>query len=369
MSMYYDYSKIDGYQCPVKIVVSRRGLGKTFGKIKSFVEQFITDGKMFIYVVETGDMIKELARNDGDKFWKAIIEYYEKQDTSRKRYFYSKLIKTEVEVDDDSTEAVRTKSVAKLFGGTIKIDGKTAGYIVDFNSFGELKRNNFNGIRNIFIDEFISEKLDRTTLDYPRRVSSIIQSVARLRKVNVYMAGNTVRLDDPILSRMGFKIEKYGIYKRRDAHGLLCVLDFVDPADYPEFAEEHDKSVAGRFAKMLGETHEEENTFLEDLPRSRRLEKYDYKKGGTYWNIIKDDVIITLKERTDGTFACVPFSGRNVRTLFCLTEKEQGYRYGYHIICSLTLRKTLMNMLRADCIYYYSEIEYNKLKIIVQGGK
>ena len=72
---------------------------------------------------------------------------------------------------------------------------------------------------------------------------------------------------------------------------------------------------------------------------------------------------------TDGTFACVPFSGTNVRTLFCLTEKEQGYRYGYHIICSLTLRKTLMDMLRADCIYYYSEIEYNKLKIIVQGGK
>lgn len=367
--MYYDYSVIDGYKCPVKIVVSRRGLGKTFGKIKSFVEKFITRNEQFIYVVETGDMIKELARNDGDKFWKAILEFYAEQDTSRKRYFYNKLVKTEIEVDDDEVEETKSKSVARLLGGTIKIDGKTAGYIVDFNSFGELKRNNFNGIKNIFIDEFISEKLDKTTLDYPRRVSSIIQSVARLRDVHVYMAGNTVRLDDPILSRMGFKIEKYGFYKRRDEYGLLCILHFVDPEDYPEFAEKHDKSVAGRFAKMLGETHEEDNAFLEDIPKSRRLEKFDYKKKGIYWNIIKDDIIITLRERQDGTFACVPFAGTTAKNLYCLTEKEQGYRYGYHIICSKSLKQVLMDMLRADCIYYYSEIEYNKLKLIIQGGK
>ena len=369
MSMYYDYSRIDGYQCPVKIVVSRRGLGKTFGKVKSFVEKFITKGEKFIYVVETGDMIKELARNNGDKFWSAILEYYSSQDTARKRYFYNKLTETSIEEVEGADSESSINSIAKLIGGTIKIGGDTAGYILDFNAFGEIKRNNFNGFKNIFVDEFISEKLDKTTLDYPRRISSIIQSVARLRDVKIYMAGNSVRLDDPILSRMGFKFDKYGILKRYDKHGLFCVLDFVDPNDYTEFAEKHDKSVAGRFASMIGETNEEENKFLEDLPKDKRLPSLKYKKNGYLINVIKDDVIVTIREREDGTFACVPFSNKNTSKLYCLTEKEQGYKFGYHIICSKSLRQTLMNMLKAGCIYYYSEIEYKKLKIIVEGGK
>ena len=76
------------------------------------------------------------------------------------------------------------------------------------------KRNNFANVGLIIVDEFISEKLDKTTLDNPRRISSIIQSVLRLEKVRIYLLGNSVRLDDPILARMGFKLEKYGIYKK-----------------------------------------------------------------------------------------------------------------------------------------------------------
>lgn len=45
-----------------------------------------------------------------------------------------------------------------------------------------------------------------------------------------------------------------------------------------------------------------------------------------------------------------------------MTEKEQGFKFGYHIICNKALRQTLMDMLKSDCIYYYSEIEYNQLK-------
>lgn len=369
MSMYYDYSKLDGYQCPCKIAVSRRGLGKTFGRLKLCVERFLTKGELFIYVVETGDMIKELAKDNGAKFWNAILEYYSEQNTSRKRYFYSKLTETSIEDVEDADNLEKVTTIAKLMGGTIKIGGKTCGYIVDFNSFGDLKRNNFNGVKRIFIDEFISEKLDKTTLDYPRRISSIIQSVARLRGVEIYMAGNTVRLDDPILSRMGFKIKSYGFYKRYIRGKLFCVLHFVDPEDYPEFAQAHEESVAGRFAEMLGETNEEENRFLEDLPECRRLNSFKYKKKGYYVNVIKDDIIVTLREREDGTYACVPFAGATVKKLMCLTEKEQGYRYGYHIICSKNLRQMLMDMLRADILYYYSEIEYKKLKLILERGK
>lgn len=365
--MYYNYSKIDGYQCPIKIIVSRRGLGKTFGKIRKYTERYITSKRRFIYVVETGEMVKELSKNKGEKFWSALLKYYEEQDTSRKRYFYNKLTSLEVEEDEESNEE-KIICNANITGGTLKINGETAGYIIDLNSFGELKRNNFVDIGAVLIDEFISEKVDKTTLENPRKVASIIQSIARLRDIEICLLGNTVRLSDPLLSRMGFNIKEYGFYKKYDKYGLVAVLHFVDPKEYKAFAKAHEESVAGRFASLLGETHEEENKFIEDLPESRKLKDFKYKKGGVSMNIVKDDIIITLKELEGGYMACVPFSGRNTKMLYCLTEKEQGYKLGYHIVCNKSLKQYLMNLLRADIVFYYSEIEYTQLKIIIKGA-
>lgn len=370
--MFYDFSKIDSYHCPIKIVISRRGLGKTFGKLKSFTERFVTKGQRFIYIVETDEMVTTLTKNNGERFWCNLLDYYSEMDTSRKRYFYERL--TELKVSDDEEEnkeleeLVTRQAKAKIIGGTIKINGETAGYILSLSSFGEIKRNNFGKIKHIIVDEFITERLDKTALENPKKVSSLIQSIGRLKDMKIYLLGNAIRFDDPILSRMGFKIDRYGYYKKYDKYGLLAVLHMVNPDDYPEFAEAHEKSTAGRFAAFVGETNEEENRFLSDLPANRRLENLKYRKNGYSVNIVKDDVIVTIKELENGRYACVPFAGRNAKTLICLTEKEQGFKLGYHIICNRALKQTLMNMLRADVIYYYSEVEYNKLKIIIKGA-
>lgn len=373
MGMHYNWSKLDGYPCPVKIAIGQRGIGKTFGKIKSCTEDVAIKLKKkerskFIYVVETGEMVVELTKNNGEKFWIALLNYYEKCDTSRKRYFYELLTELKVTEDDEEGIIKKRKINAKVRGGTIFINGETAGYIVDMNAFGELKRNNFDGVDYVIIDEFISETLDKTSLENPKKISSIIQTIGRLRNIKIYMMANTVRQDDPILARMGFKLEKYGIYKIYDNEGLFAVLDFINPADYPEFNEKHNASVAGRFAKMLGETNEEENKFKADLPKSRRLViPCKYKKSGFSCNIVRDNIIITVKQLENGDIACVPFAKHPTSSLYCLTEKEQGYKLGYHIICNKALRQTLMNFLRADVIYYYSEIEYNQLKLIIKG--
>lgn len=370
MGVYYDWSKIESYDCPVKCVIARRGIGKTFGKIKSFLEQFITGGHRFIYIVETGDMVKELARNRGEKFWSAILDYYSKQDSSRKRYFYSKITELNISDDDESQDEIfdQRKTLCHLIGGTIKINGETAGYIVDLNSFGEIKRNNFTGVRNILFDEFISEKIDKTTLDNPRKISSIIQSICRTRKdVRIYLAGNTVRATDSVLARLGFKLTKYGFYFKHDKYGLFMVLHYVDSRDYPEFVEKHNESVAGRFANMLGENHEEENTFVSDIPDNRLLSEMNFKKKGFSINIVKEDTIVTIRQLENGGFGCVPFSNNRVSNLYCMTEKEQGFKFGYHIICSKSLKTTILEMLHSNIIYYYSEIEYAKLKFIIKG--
>lgn len=366
INMYYDWSKVDSYPCPIKIVISRRGLGKTFGKLKSFVERTIHNGKYFIYVVETGDMIKELGRNNGEKFWSAILDFYSKCDTSRKRYFNRLLNDTEIVIDENNEEEI-FKPNTKLINGTIKACGKTIGYIVDMNSFGEIKRNNFTKAKYIIVDEFISEKRDITTLQYPKRISSIVQSIARLNDIQIYLLGNSVRLDDPILMRMKFKLDKYGYYLKYDEEGLLAILHFVNPEDYPEFDKAYNKSVAGRFAKLMGETNEEENKFVSDVPEDKILKDYKLRKGGYSISIIKNDVIVSIRELNDKRYACFPFLNKNCSTLLCMTEKEQGYKDGIHIICNKELKQILLNMLKSNSMYYYSELEYTKLKYILKG--
>ena len=134
-----------------------------------------------------------------------------------------------------------------------------------------------------------------------------------------------------------------------------------------EFAIAHDKSVAGRFANLIGETNEEENKFLSDLPENRRLNTFAYKKNGFSLSVVKDNIIVTIKELKNGNIACVPFANRGTKNLYCLNEREQGFKLGYLIIYDANLRKTISAMMRADIIYYYSEIEYNQLRLILKG--
>lgn len=366
---HYNYSKIDSYHCPVKIIVSVRGLGKTFGKLKTCTEDFVDKSSRFIYVVETDEMTQELTKNNGEKFWSKLLEFYSEYDTGRKRYYYNKLTELVVDDSEEEQEEIFTRKInTKLVGGTIKINGETSGYIVSMNSFGEVKRNNFTKIKYIIVDEFISEKMDKTTLQNPRKISSLIQSISRTQTdVKIYLLGNAIRFDDPILSRMGFKLEKYGWYLKYDNKGLFAVLHFVDPQEYPKFQEKHDNSVAGRFAKMIGESNEEENKFLSDLPKEKRLNTFNYRKKGLNINIVKENTIVTIKELNDGKFACVPFAGKNTKNLYCMTEKEQGYKLGYHIICNKALKQMLLNMVKADILYFYSEVEYVGLKFILKG--
>lgn len=374
--MYYDWTKIDGYHCKVKIVIAQRGIGKTFWKLWQCARRYVTKREKFIYLVETGDMVKELAKNNGDKFWNKIIEYVSERDTSKKRYFYDKLVGAKLEEvkEDSEGDVVVNEDIfkrggvkAKLYGSTIVIDDETAGYIVDFNSFADIKRNNFAGVKNIIIDEFISEKTDKTTLEYPKKISSIIQSVSRLKDVNITMLGNSIRVDDPVLSRMGFNLKDYGIYYYRDEHGLFAVLDYVNPADYPEFVEAHSKSVAGRFAKMVGEVHEEENRFMSQIPKSRRIQDLRYRKGGMFISITRDNVVVTLRSLENGGMACVPFCGRRTEMIYCFTEKEQGFRLGVNIVCNKMLKDMIFKLMQANAIWYYSEVEYNQLKLILKG--
>lgn len=259
MSMYYDWRKIDGYNAPVTVVLAKRGIGKTFKRVFIAVKDFCLKGDRFVYVVETEDMVAELSQNHGEKFFASILEYMRENQTHLNSNILARM--------GENSEVTEGDTLNKIKGGTIIIGGETAGYIVSINGFAKLKRNNFVQVRYLIIDEFIPEEINIRHLKFAYKVVSLVQSIARLKNIKIYMLGNTIRLDDIILSRMGLSDMKPGeIRKIKDKYGLLVVCHRVDNKEYEEFTEKSDESVAGRFAKLLKEDNLERNEFKQDIP-------------------------------------------------------------------------------------------------------
>lgn len=276
--MYYNWREIDGYGCPLKIVLSRRGLGKTFGAVKDKgIWKFMKHGKMFVYVVETKDMVKELCQNKGQKFFCNIIEFCDQNPSSKNNEMYKALIGSEVSEFEFQKTKSKDSTPAMTVGGAIKIQNKTAGYIVAYNDYGDLKRNNFLNPGTIIFDEFIPEERDIRNLRDPYKMVSVVESVARLKDVEIVMLGNSVRADDPVLIKLGLTNMKLGEFRRIYIDGeLFGVCHYVDPEEYKKFDEVKQKTTAYKFAKLMGENTLNENTFkgaiTDDLLLPNKLE-------------------------------------------------------------------------------------------------
>ena len=139
LKMYYDYRIIDGYGAPIVVIVAKRGIGKTFGRVIRAIKRFKEYSRRFIYVVETEDMVDVLSQNRGEKFFSKVIEYLENQKSNKSKKLLNFISSAEIE----ETEKISSGAKSNIRGGTIYINGKTAGYIVSLNGFSKLKRNNF----------------------------------------------------------------------------------------------------------------------------------------------------------------------------------------------------------------------------------
>lgn len=303
MSMYYNYRKIEGYNIPIMVIVGPRGLGKTFGVLLTKgIYSFVNKGDRFIYVVETKDMVDTLAQNKGEKFFSAILEYLHNNPSNKHNRILDKLLPSDTnntEVESGEIDELSKSLPNKIIGGTIKIGGETAGYLIALNDFANIKRNNFTGVKTIIVDEFIPEQIDIRHLQNPRKLISIIQSIARLKYIKIYLLGNSIRPNDIILTRLGLDNMKPGEFRViKDKYGPLIVGNMVDRREYQEYSEKQDASVAGRLATLMREDNLDKNSFsqalTEDLlipssPKASHLLFCIHGEGGSIRvNVTKD---------------------------------------------------------------------------------
>ena len=360
MGMYYNYREIDGYQTPIRVILSRRGLGKTFGALMKCVRKHVTTGKRFVYVVETEEMIDELSQNHGEKFFAGIMDYLENKASARERKLLAPLIDEETE----AAEVTEGETLNHIRGGVIRIAGNTAGYIVAFNSFAKLKRNNFRDVAYIIVDEFIPETIDVRSLKNAYKIVSIVQSIARLQNVVIYMLANSIRVNDIVLERLHLANLKPGeIRVVKDKYGALVVGQMVNNSDYSTFEEQANKSVAGRLAALMQEDNLERNEFNTGLKHEMMIG--DHPKQSSFVacvvGINGESFRIHVTKDLEETYILEDY-GKNVRSRFCLDQKfatpNVFYRPDY--------RDYLLAKYEKGRIRFDTPSTYMKFKIILR---
>lgn len=264
---YYNWTKADSYNTALRGAIGKRGIGKTFGPFKKAILGAIK-GFSFIYVVENKEQVKTLAQDKGVKFFEAIKQYAIDNPKANKGLLYKYLIEGSSSVDEDEELDEIFKTTTQLKGGTIRLNDKNVGYIIAWDDFANIKRNNFpKNVRYILIDEFMPEQTDINSVKISRKITSLLQSIGRTRDdFTVYLMSNALRRTDALLDRLKCSKIKLGeAYIVSDEYGPLLYMEYIDPSNYEELNKLQDSSIAGRVAKLLDEDNLDKNVFRDEL--------------------------------------------------------------------------------------------------------
>ena len=263
MRKYYDWKKTFNYDADITMVIGDRGVGKTYGLRRQFIDDFIKRGERFVSVCRTKESMSTIARG-----------------------YFSKIC----EVDKDVSN--RFEFSCNSSGAYIrrKTDGKKKppwnqiGYFVAMSQFGLAKETTFEGVRRIVLDEGIIELIDRYHNYLSNEwyiLSSIVNSCARetgetrKHKPNVYILGNACDLINPYFAACGIDdVPPYGKTWYRDKTFLL---DYIEP-DPERVRDVTDNTVAGRMMRDTSQADvyvrnafaNADRKFVADKPRSAK---------------------------------------------------------------------------------------------------
>lgn len=353
--MYLNWRTIEGYNVPLQIVIGERGMGKTFYPVFKHIKEFLRTEKRFIYLVDTDDAVKMISSNHGEKFFARILEYMINNPTKSNQYYHKLMTQSEITTDDIAN---------KIIGGTIIINNKTAGYILSIDNFHKTKRNNFTNISAIIVDEFIPEKTDIRTLQNPYKLNNIIQSISRTDNVKIYMLGNSVNVDDPIVVRFGLHTLKTGEIRRinvTNEYGTfnLGVAWKPNPKDYPKLQKAKNTSIAGLFSQAIGETNLETNTYKNDLPNSLKLPpKLESSKH--ILTIHGNQCSIRFHWTKSKKLYCLHDYGQNVINRICIDKKYIAPNISF----VPRWKETILKHYNQNNIYFDNGYTYNLFKLI-----
>lgn len=232
MTRFYDWEKTLSYDADVTMVVGARGLGKTYGLRKRFVQDFMKDGSRFVEVTRFKNELSGVSDGYFNRIEREFPDYVFRTDA---RYAY-----------------IAEKS------DTNKHDWQLMGYFCALSDGQLLKKRTYDKVKRLVLDEAIIERTDRYHNYLPNeytKLANLVDTCSRERedddsiRPRVYLLGNACDIANPYFARYRVPtLLKFG-YSWHDNKTFL--LHYVESAEYGE--RKLAGTVAGRMMRGTSE--------------------------------------------------------------------------------------------------------------------
>lgn len=249
--LYLSNNHLMSYGCHVMAEIGARGIGKTYNKKKYVLKQFIFKGRVFAWLRDNENALKEVMDNNGAKWFKDVI----KDPCINKHLKDAKIV---------------------LKDGILTINGKLAGYFMACSTFYKLKGNDYQDIDIIVYDEFIAEKTQAIRGNRAWEFQNMLETIGRLRKdFKVFLTANALDRGDELLNYLlgNIKLTGFGYYVD---HKRSVVVHYAENS--PAYVEQKKQSIAGRLA--LGTIFED--NLINNVFTSTKVNLFDRKPKGTF---------------------------------------------------------------------------------------
>lgn len=224
---YYNWDKTFSFDADVTMVVSARGLGKTYGLRLQFVRDYIKRGKRFVELSRYKNMLSAIS----DGYFEKIMVNEEFPDfifkTTPQKAFILPVDKGEFE---DTQEKVKRKE---------KLKWECFGYFSALTDEQMLKRTTRVGIKRILLDEAILDATDVYHRYLPNeavKLADFVDTVSRERAdvksdpPRVYLLANALDMFNPYFVHYG--IDKKPPFGYSWHKNKTMLLDYVDDKEY-----------------------------------------------------------------------------------------------------------------------------------------
>lgn len=248
-NIWYSYDKVLSYNAMLNFIIGERGVGKSYGIKKIVINRFLKKGRKFIYLRRYDTELKKSLKDN--EFFKDIGN-----DSAFKDFKFS------------------------IKGDKFLIDNKVCGYAIPLSKASIYKSVPFPDVDIIIYDEFL---IDNATYHYiqdePEKLLDFMETVGRLRNIQVFLLGNSISLINPYFDYFNISLP-YKTDIKTFKEGII-LINYIKNEAYREVKRE------SRFGKLIDGTkygsYAIDNEFLKD---NNNFIKKKSSKSKFFFNLI-----------------------------------------------------------------------------------
>lgn len=227
-NFWYNLQRVLSYNALINIIIGERGVGKSFSTKKHCINRFLKKGEEFVYLRRYKTELKS-----------SVPHFFD--DIKEKNIFPG--VKFEVK------------------NNMFYIDGKISGYALPLSTANILKSTSFAKVKTIMFDEFIIDRgCYRYLLNEIETFLDIIETIARLRDIKVFMLGNAISITNPYFTYFNLSLPYNSDIALFKDNSIL--VNYIKNENYREVKK------ASRFGKLIEGTeygkYAIDNEFLRD---------------------------------------------------------------------------------------------------------